>query len=247
MLGIVSYATWPARYLYCKYITPSHTTPQPTLLSPSTVLIVTKLMWESIENQRPAAWRVVFKGLTLTEHLVKNGSERCVDDARNHTHLLRSLDRFNYYEGTVDRGIGVREKSKQLLEILGDDERIREERMKARQLREKFAGRSTASNGGGASGGGGGGGGTKYVGYGNSDAAWNSSGASKGYGESGIGAGRDPTNSGYAGRYGDGGLNSARPNATVASDVKKSSSGKVKKVKKKKPEAAAPGEFLSFV
>lgn len=119
--------------------------------------------------------------------------------------------------------------------------------MKARQLREKFAGRSTASNGGGASGGGGGGGGTKYVGYGNSDAAWNSSGASKGYGESGIGAGRDPTNSGYAGRYGDGGVNSARPNATVASDVKKSSSGKVKKVKKKKPEAAAPGEFLSFV
>ena len=74
-------------------------------------------MWEAIETQRPSAWRVVFKGLTLLEHLVKNGSERCVDDARNHSHVLRNLNRFNYYEGTVDRGVGVREKSKQQTRI----------------------------------------------------------------------------------------------------------------------------------
>ena len=111
------------------------------------VLIVTKLMWEAIETPRPAAWRVIFKGLTLLEHLVKSGSERCVDDARNHSHLLRNLDKFNYYEGTVDRGVGVREKSKQVVEMLQDDDRIREERQKARKLREKFAGRSqTASS-----------------------------------------------------------------------------------------------------
>eukprot|EP00579_Thalassiosira_antarctica_P031645 CAMPEP_0201992766 /NCGR_PEP_ID=MMETSP0905-20130828/1213_1 /ASSEMBLY_ACC=CAM_ASM_000554 /TAXON_ID=420261 /ORGANISM="Thalassiosira antarctica, Strain CCMP982" /LENGTH=175 /DNA_ID=CAMNT_0048547485 /DNA_START=53 /DNA_END=577 /DNA_ORIENTATION=- len=113
-------------------------------------LIVTKLMWEAIETPRPAAWRVVFKGLSLLEHLIKNGSERCVDDARNHSNLLRNMDKFNYYEGTVDRGLGVREKSKQVVEILQDDERIREERQKAKSLREKFAGRSvTASSGGG--------------------------------------------------------------------------------------------------
>ena len=93
-------------------------------------------MWEAIETPRPAAWRVIFKGLTLLEHLVKNGSERCVDDARNHSHLLRSMDRFNYYEGTVDRGQGVREKAKQITELLGDDERIREERMKAAKVKE---------------------------------------------------------------------------------------------------------------
>eukprot|EP00804_Cyclotella_cryptica_P009510 CCRYP_006221-RA/>CCRYP_006221-RA protein AED:0.06 eAED:0.06 QI:211/1/1/1/0.66/0.57/7/1454/662 len=211
-------------------------------------LIVTKLMWEAIENQRPAAWRVIFKGLTLTEHLVKNGSERCVDDARNHSHLLRSLDKFNYYEGTVDRGLGVREKAKQLVEILGDDDRIREERMKARQLREKFAGR-----GGSASNSVSGGGGTKYAGYGNSDAAW-STGASKGYGESGIGAGADTANRGYAGRYGDGGIDStgnrsSKPSATVVSDIpKKTSTPKVKKVKKKEkaPAPAAEVDLFSF-
>eukprot|EP00545_Synedropsis_sp_CCMP1620_P009921 CAMPEP_0119010328 /NCGR_PEP_ID=MMETSP1176-20130426/4940_1 /TAXON_ID=265551 /ORGANISM="Synedropsis recta cf, Strain CCMP1620" /LENGTH=196 /DNA_ID=CAMNT_0006962965 /DNA_START=190 /DNA_END=776 /DNA_ORIENTATION=+ len=102
--------------------------------------IITKIVWESLENQRPAAWRVVFKALTLLEHLVKNGSERCVDDARNHGHVLRGLHQFNYYEGTVDRGLGVKEKSKQIVEILGDDERIREERGKAKKLREKFGG-----------------------------------------------------------------------------------------------------------
>eukprot|EP00550_Attheya_septentrionalis_P003398 CAMPEP_0198291300 /NCGR_PEP_ID=MMETSP1449-20131203/8873_1 /TAXON_ID=420275 /ORGANISM="Attheya septentrionalis, Strain CCMP2084" /LENGTH=172 /DNA_ID=CAMNT_0043989917 /DNA_START=75 /DNA_END=589 /DNA_ORIENTATION=+ len=106
---------------------------------------ITRLMWEAMENQRPAAWRVVFKGLNLLEHLVKNGSERCVDDARNHSHTLRQLHQFNYYEGTVDRGVGVREKSKQLVEMIGDDELIREERNKAKQMRERFG----ASVGGG--------------------------------------------------------------------------------------------------
>ena len=210
-------------------------------------------MWEAIENQRPAAWRVIFKGLTLLEHLVKNGSERCVDDARNHSHLLRSLDRFNYYEGTVDRGIGVREKSKQLVEMLGDDERIREERMKARQLREKFAGRSMMTSSGV------GGGGSKYAGYGNNDAAW-SSGSGQGYGESGIGSGRDSANRGYAGRYGEEGIdtNSARVNRPKpealneirdapkkSAKVDSSSSAKMKKMKKKEKKAsveAVPGQ-----
>eukprot|EP00978_Attheya_sp_CCMP212_P005695 scaffold12795_cov36-Attheya_sp.AAC.1 len=124
----------------------------------TTVPTITRLMWEAMENQRPAAWRVVFKGLNLLEHLVKNGSERCVDDARNHSHTLRQLHQFNYYEGTVDRGVGVREKSKQLVEMIGDDELIREERNKAKQMRERF-GASVGGGGGGGSGGGGGGGG----------------------------------------------------------------------------------------
>mmetsp|Transcript_4292 Transcript_4292/g.9261 ORF Transcript_4292/g.9261 Transcript_4292/m.9261 type:complete len:653 (-) Transcript_4292:611-2569(-) len=213
-------------------------------------LIVTKLMWEAIETPRPAAWRVIFKGLTLLEHLVKNGSERCVDDARNHSHLLRSLDRFNYYEGTVDRGLGVREKSKQLVEMLGDDERIREERMKARQLKQKFAGRGTTATSGAGSGAGGA---SRYAGYGNSDAGWSTSGGSTGYGESGIGS-SSGADRGYAGRYGESGVDSIRsaksparatPAATVVSDMQKkekkaSSSAKVKKVKKKEKPVAAP-------
>ncbi|EJK62096.1 hypothetical protein THAOC_17307, partial [Thalassiosira oceanica] len=194
------------------------------LSNPLTVLIVTKLMWEAVETPRPSAWRVIFKGLTLLEHLVKNGSERCVDDARNHSHLLRNMEKFNYYEGTVDRGVGVREKSRQIVEMLGDDERIREERMKARQLREKFAGRGmAASNKGqsrsGGGGGGGGGRGSSTSGYGNSDAAWARAGSST----SGTRA---------TGRYG-GSVPDAKPASSTR--VKKSK----KKERKEKPAPAA--------
>ena len=200
-------------------------------------------MWEAIETPRPAAWRVIFKGLTLLEHLVKNGSERCVDDARNHSHLLRSLDRFNYYEGTVDRGQGVREKAKQITDMIGDDERIREERTRARQLREKFAGRSMTSSSGG-----GGGGSSKYAGYGNSDDGWASK--SSGYGESGIGAsstGRGSTDRGYAGRYGEGGIDSGSSKPTKKSSKSGSSKAKKSKKKEKKVEAAAPAPAAAEV
>ena len=149
--------------------------------------VISQLTWEAMENQRPAAWRVVFKGLTLLEHLIKNGSERCVDDARNHGHSLRALHQFNYYEGTIDRGLGVREKSKQLVEILADDDRIREERQKAKQLREKFGGNlgGTGSYGGATASSASA---SKYAGYGNDN--WNSSS-------------NHASGSGYSGRYGN--------------------------------------------
>jgi epsin len=154
--------------------------------------IISQLTWESLENQRPAAWRVVFKGLTLLEHLVKNGSERCVDDARNHGHTLRALKQFNYYEGTIDRGSGVREKVKQMMEILSDDERIREERQKAKQLQQKFGAKmSGVSSTGNTSGGGGG-----SSGYGQNN--WDSRGGNGGGGGGGGGG------------YGDGGIDSER-------------------------------------
>lgn len=246
-----------SRYDLSQHLTPS-----------SAVPVITRLMWESMENQRPAAWRVVFKGLTLLEHLVKNGSERCVDDARNHSPVLRKLFQFNYYEGTIDRGLGVREKSKQIVEMLGDDERIREERSKAKKLRERFGGKMGGV--GSSSSGGIGGGGGQYAGYGN-DSSWDSrtGGGGGGYGESGIGGnagGR--SNSGYndtsyggdsgggfSGRYSDDSATrstaaaSAVPTfATIPDDVPQK---KVIKKKKKKvpqqvedpaPAPAAPGE-----
>lgn len=60
----------------------------------------------------------------------------------------------------------VREKSKQVIELLKDNEMIREEREKSRKLRDKYVG--LGSGGGGYSGGGGGysGGGGGYSGGG---------------------------------------------------------------------------------
>ena len=226
---------------------------QQNVSSQNAVPIVTGIMWEALETQRPSAWRVVFKGLTLLEHLIKNGSERCVDDARNHSHTLRGLHRFNYYEGTIDRGVGVREKSKQLVEILGDDERIREERQKARKMREKFGTTSGGSMASVSGGGGGGGGSSRYAGYGNDDSQWRSGGGGGGYGDSGIGSrsggggyGDDGGGSKYGGRYADGGVDSAAsPGGAAAptfASLPPEGGERIKKKKKKKKKAKAEAE-----
>ena len=207
--------------------------------------IITKITWENVETQRPSAWRVIFKGLTLVEHLVKNGSERCVDDARNHGHILRKLHQFNYYEGTIDRGLGVREKSKQLVEILSDNDRVREERQKARKLREKFGGRAGAASSSGGGGGGYSGGGWDSAGGGGGGGGgdWESGGGSGGYGDGGIDSGRS-SRGGARGRYDDEdrGATSSSPTFAQAPTKKKGT----KKGKKKKAPAAdsappAPG------
>lgn len=213
---------------------------------------VTRIIWESLDHPRPAAWRVVFKALTLLEHLIKNGSERCVDDGRNHSHVLRALFNFNYYEGTVDRGQGVREKSKQVVELIGDDERIREERTKAKQLREKFGGNmGGASNTGSMSGIGGGGSG--YAGYGNDNSGGYSGsggGGGGGYGDSGIGssggysdaaAATNNTNS-FSGRYSEEVEASDNNAPTFAAIPPKKTKKKSKKSKKKKEKSFEESE-----
>jgi epsin len=211
--------------------------------------VVTMILWESLSNPRPAAWRVVFKGLTLLEHLIKNGSERCVDDARNHSHVLRHLHNFNYYEGTIDRGVGVREKSKQLVELLADDERIREERLKAKQLREKFGGNlGGVTNAGSMQGFGGGGssgvGGSSYPGYGNNtdDSNYGGYHGSGSYGNSGIGSSggfQDSDEKGFSGRYSeDNNVNVSPTFATLPEKKMKKKSGK--KTKKKEKDSPVP-------
>jgi epsin len=203
--------------------------------------VVTRLMWEGMENQRPAAWKIVFKALTLLEFLVKNGAERCVDDARNHGHVLRALGQFNFYEGTIDRGLGVREKTKQITEILGDDERVREERQKARKLRQKFGSGGAAASSG-----------DRSQGYGNQD-SWNNSGSGSGsgsgggYGDSGIGS------SPYAGRYGgsrageSGGSSSATPTFASIPESKPKKTKKKVKSDAVLPPASAPAPGTCFV
>jgi epsin len=69
-------------------------------------------------QSQPSLWKKVFKALSLLDHLVKNGSERVVEDARDHMPVLRRLSDFRFYEGPKDVGNGVREKSKQIKELL---------------------------------------------------------------------------------------------------------------------------------
>ncbi|KAH9932729.1 ENTH-domain-containing protein [Epithele typhae] len=86
-------------------------------------------------------WRQIYKALQLLEYLVKNGSERVVDDARSHVGTIKMLRNFYYVdEKGKDQGINVRNRSKELVELLGDVEKIRGERRKAKANKHKYTG-----------------------------------------------------------------------------------------------------------
>ena len=81
------------------------------------------------------------QALQLLEFLVKNGSERVVDDARSHLSLIRMLRQFHYIDQNgKDQGINVRNRSGELAKLLGDVEMIRAERKKARANKNKYGG-----------------------------------------------------------------------------------------------------------
>ena len=71
-----------------------------------------------------------------------------IDDARDNLEKLRTLQEFSFKEGQYDRGNGVREKSSLIIELLEDDSRLRFERKKAKELKQKMASRQNAVGGG---------------------------------------------------------------------------------------------------
>lgn len=86
-------------------------------------------------------WRQIYKALQLLEFLIKHGSERVIDDARGHITLLKMLRQFHFIDQNgKDQGLNVRNRAKELTELLGDVDRIRAERKKARATKNKYTG-----------------------------------------------------------------------------------------------------------
>lgn len=153
------------------------------------------MIYRRFTEKAAEEWRQIYKALQLLEFLIKHGSERVIDDARGHITLLKMLRQFHFIDQNgKDQGINVRNRAKELAELLGDVERIRAERKKARASKNKYTGvEGGATFGGGFSSGSGG----RYGGFGSESA---------GYGGSGGGGGGSATFGGYSGGvYGDGG------------------------------------------
>ena len=97
-------------------------------------------------------WRQIYKSLQLLEYLIKNGSERIIDDVRSNLSLIQMLKSFHYIDSKGrDQGLNVRNRSKTLISLLNDDALIRSERKKARNNAKKFGGVSSGAFGGAAS------------------------------------------------------------------------------------------------
>uniref|UniRef100_A0A3B4GH91 Clathrin interactor 1-like n=1 Tax=Pundamilia nyererei TaxID=303518 RepID=A0A3B4GH91_9CICH len=91
-------------------------------------------------------WRRVYKALLLLAYLIRNGSERVVTSAREHIYDLRSLENYHFIdENGKDQGINVRQKVKEMVEFIQDDDRLREERKKAKKNKDKYIGVSSDS------------------------------------------------------------------------------------------------------
>lgn len=99
------------------------------------------MIYKRFTEKAAEEWRQIYKALQLLEFLIKNGSERVIDDARSHLTLLKMLRQFHFIDQNgKDQGVNVRNRAKELAELLSDVEKIRAERKKARATRNKYSG-----------------------------------------------------------------------------------------------------------
>ncbi|XP_052393506.1 clathrin interactor 1 [Carassius gibelio] len=110
---------------------------------------VMNMLWTRMLKDNKKNWRRVYKALLLLAYLIRNGSERVVTSTREHIYDLRSLENYHFVdENGKDQGINVRQKVKEMVEFVQDDDRLREERKKAKKNKDKYIGVSSDSMGG---------------------------------------------------------------------------------------------------
>ncbi|KAM4698476.1 epsin-2 [Rhinophrynus dorsalis] len=97
------------------------------------------MIWKRL-NDHGKNWRHVYKALTLLDYLIKTGSERVSHQCKENIFAIQTLKDFQYIDRDgKDQGINVREKSKQLVCLLKDDERLKGERAQALKTKERMA------------------------------------------------------------------------------------------------------------
>ncbi|XP_050430489.1 telomere length regulation protein TEL2 homolog isoform X1 [Adelges cooleyi] len=106
------------------------------------------MLWKRMLHENKKNWRRTYKSLLLLNYLVKNGSERVVTSAREHIYDLRGLENYSYVdEFGKDQGINIRHKVKELIDFIQDDDKLREERKKAKKNKDKYIGLSSEAMG----------------------------------------------------------------------------------------------------
>ncbi|XP_067139652.1 clathrin interactor 1 isoform X2 [Centruroides vittatus] len=102
------------------------------------------MLWKRMLHDNKRNWRRTYKALLLLGYLIRNGSERVVTSAREHIYDLRSLENYTFIdEHGKDQGVNVRQRVRDMIEFIQDDEKLREERRKAKKAKDKFIGMSS--------------------------------------------------------------------------------------------------------
>ena len=91
---------------------------------------IMQMIWKRL-NDHGKNWRHVYKALVLLEYLIKTGSEKVAQQCKENIFAIQTLKDFQYIEENKDQGMNVREKSKSLVALLKDDDKLRNERARA--------------------------------------------------------------------------------------------------------------------
>ncbi|KAJ4932097.1 hypothetical protein JOQ06_010527 [Pogonophryne albipinna] len=102
------------------------------------------MIWKRL-NDHGKNWRHVYKAMTLLDYLIKSGSERVAKECRENIYTIQTLRDFQYIDRDGrDQGVNVREKAKQLVTLLKDDEKLKKERSQALKTKTRMAGASSS-------------------------------------------------------------------------------------------------------
>ncbi|KAI6177020.1 ENTH domain-containing protein [Aphelenchoides bicaudatus] len=111
--------------------------------NPMSFTEIMSMVWKRL-NDHGKNWRHVYKSLVLLDYLIKCGSEKVAQQCRENIYSIETLRDFQHIEENRDQGLNVREKAKQMVALLYDEERLKNERARFLMTRKRFI-----QNGGG--------------------------------------------------------------------------------------------------
>ncbi|KAM6162608.1 ENTH domain-containing protein 1 [Erethizon dorsatum] len=98
---------------------------------------IMNMLWQRLSDHGKN-WRHVYKSLTLMDYLIKNGSKKVIQHCREGFFNLQKLKDFQHIdEAGKDQGYYIREKSKQVITLLMDEQLLCKEREVACRARQR--------------------------------------------------------------------------------------------------------------
>ncbi|KAI9637451.1 uncharacterized protein MKK02DRAFT_32293 [Dioszegia hungarica] len=92
-------------------------------------------------NDKGKNWRHVFKALTLLDYCLHAGSENVVIYFKDNIYIIKTLKEFVYTDDDAkDVGSNVRQKAKDITNLLADEDRLRAERRSRGAMRDRMLG-----------------------------------------------------------------------------------------------------------
>ncbi|EDR28785.1 ENTH domain-containing protein C794.11C, putative [Entamoeba dispar SAW760] len=86
-------------------------------------------------------WREIYKSLLVLDNILKNGSEEAVNIALGRIVEVKTLQSFQKIdEDGKDVGINIRERSKQIVELLTDNDYLKQARITAKNQKKDYGG-----------------------------------------------------------------------------------------------------------